>query len=146
MFLGRSQRCDWIVSREGGEGCEGNGCFRAAVDFQTVSLFCFAAFALFARDASGPRMAECTVRPEKIFRFPQKLFERLEWCAIYTQQFRCSFRVGREVLLVARFEQRSIVGRVTLLSVWVKAYTTSSPSEPEFIRLFSCTFRFLDFA
>ena len=53
------------------------------------------------------------------------------------EQFRCAFRVGREVLLVTRFEQRSIVGRVTLLSVWVKAYMTSSPLSRSKIRLFS---------
>ena len=35
--------------------------------------------------------------------------------------FRCSFRVGRKVLLVVRFEQRNKVGLTTLLSARVRA-------------------------
>jgi hypothetical protein len=37
-------------------------------------------------------------------------------------EFRCPFRVGREVLLAARPGQRPQVGRVALLSALVKAY------------------------
>jgi hypothetical protein len=42
--------------------------------------------------------------------------------AIYIYECRCSFRVGREVMLVVRFEQREIVDLITLLSASVKAY------------------------
>jgi hypothetical protein len=41
---------------------------------------------------------------------------------VANEKFRCSFRVGREVLLAARLEQRPQVGRVALLSALVKAY------------------------
>src|SRR6185312_3128750 len=47
------------------------------------------------------------------------------------ERFRCSFRVSREVLLVVRFEQRPIVGRITLLSAWVKAYKPRRHQEPD---------------
>src|SRR5258708_16330433 len=49
---------------------------------------------------------------------------------MWTKSFRCSFRVGRKVLLVVRFEQRIKVGLTTLLSAWVRAYMTLS-LEPE---------------
>lgn len=42
-------------------------------------------------------------------------------------RFRCSFRVGREVLLGTRFEQRRQVGLVPLLSAVVTALMTLSP-------------------
>jgi hypothetical protein len=45
--------------------------------------------------------------------------------------FRCSFRVGIEVLLAARLEQRPQVGCAALLSAGVTAYKTSSLRGPD---------------
>ena len=54
--------------------------------------------------------------------------------------FRCSFRVGIEVLLVARLEQRPQVGRATLLSASVKAFKPRHRGGRTKVRPFFYTF------
>jgi len=54
--------------------------------------------------------------------------------------FRCSFRVSIEAF--ARSAVRTAaekVGRIALLSAWVKAYKTSSLGEPDASPALSCT-------
>jgi hypothetical protein len=93
----------------------------------------------FARAPPGERLRDCRLQlaAQKKSGSGQKFFERQSTCAIYSPLgFRCSFRVGREVLLVARFEQRNSWPCYPSERLGEDVYDLVT-IEPDSIRLFS---------